>query len=99
MANLSATRTRVHVVMPQGTAVAFDADQVSAEPGLTLVKMCRCGGVIVGTPPQGSPGRPCLGTITKRGGSGGRRLSFRATERSEEHTSELQSQFHLVCRL
>src|SRR3989338_6220458 len=25
--------------------------------------------------------------------------SFRAQVRSEEHTSELQSQFHLVCRL
>src|SRR5689334_25190966 len=25
--------------------------------------------------------------------------TFRSGERSEEHTSELQSQFHLVCRL
>src|SRR5579862_6717162 len=28
-----------------------------------------------------------------------RRLAFPAVPRSEEHTSELQSQFHLVCRL
>src|SRR6266481_7507633 len=35
-------------------------------------------------------GRPCL---RKRPGSARRRC------RSEEHTSELQSQFHLVCRL
>src|SRR5437870_8954106 len=28
-----------------------------------------------------------------------RTLSFRLTERSEEHTSELQSRGHLVCRL
>src|SRR2546422_10058794 len=46
-----------------------------------------------------------------RGGSGGRRLSERSTVglpsrrrsrppgRSEEHTSELQSRLHLVCRL
>src|SRR5689334_25117724 len=27
------------------------------------------------------------------------RSGWRAIERSEEHTSELQSQFHLVCRL
>src|SRR5689334_24498226 len=28
-----------------------------------------------------------------------RHASVQTTERSEEHTSELQSQFHLVCRL
>src|SRR5438309_7134846 len=30
---------------------------------------------------------------------GGRRRAGRRLSRSEEHTSELQSQFHLVCRL
>src|SRR5438309_5543240 len=34
------------------------------------------------------PGQPRMGTIVVQG-----------TMRSEEHTSELQSQFHLVCRL
>src|SRR5689334_24323843 len=45
---------------------------------------------------------PCA----SRGSSGNRRTSGSAvpapgprTTRSEEHTSELQSQFHLVCRL
>src|SRR5438309_6377038 len=31
--------------------------------------------------------------------TGGRRFLARMALRSEEHTSELQSQFHLVCRL
>src|SRR5689334_25251716 len=38
----------------------------------------------------------------QRAGAGRRRRSARAVRRpgrSEEHTSELQSQFHLVCRL
>src|SRR5689334_24167975 len=36
-----------------------------------------------------------------RAGSGqrGRRCTCSSSTRSEEHTSELQSQFHLVCRL
>src|SRR5689334_24159231 len=33
------------------------------------------------------------------GGGGGVALRVRVGERSEEHTSELQSQFHIVCRL
>src|SRR5438309_7217705 len=42
--------------------------------------------------------------ISARGGAsgspaGGRMRSTIASSRSEEHTSELQSQFHLVCRL
>src|SRR5438309_8476153 len=47
-----------------------------------------------------SPGRRACAAPCPRGGScsaQGRR-SARA-RRSEEHTSELQSQFHLVCRL
>src|SRR5207244_12845651 len=39
-------------------------------------------------------------TSTSRGGRGGpRRASPRGSARSEEHTSELQSPDHLVCRL
>src|SRR2546430_4126978 len=34
-----------------------------------------------------------------RGGGGGRRGDVPRVERSEEHTSELQSQSNLVCRL
>src|SRR5437660_8199129 len=32
-------------------------------------------------------------------GTSGKRLSWLSSERSEEHTSELQSRGHLVCRL
>src|SRR5689334_24125254 len=39
------------------------------------------------------------GATTIRRGSSRTRASWRRTRRSEEHTSELQSQFHLVCRL
>src|SRR5689334_18452092 len=38
-------------------------------------------------------------TSTQRSGSSRNSGGSRATSRSEEHTSELQSQFHLVCRL
>src|SRR5437870_8203107 len=37
--------------------------------------------------------------ITGRGGRGQQRESSYAVRRSEEHTSELQSRGHLVCRL
>src|SRR2546429_5430655 len=39
------------------------------------------------------------GTLTERAGIGSRPNSARAANRSEEHTSELQSRLHLVCRL
>src|SRR5689334_23765687 len=43
------------------------------------------------------------GGIGRCGGNGAApvrlQLNVRAGDRSEEHTSELQSQFHLVCRL
>src|SRR2546422_8403640 len=35
----------------------------------------------------------------RHGGPAGDRLQARGAERSEEHTSELQSRLHLVCRL
>src|SRR5689334_24588125 len=40
-------------------------------------------------------GRPCLARLLARC----RLAGLPGGERSEEHTSELQSQFHLVCRL
>src|SRR5689334_24076249 len=46
------------------------------------------------TPPNGAKGSltyPLTPIVPVR--------TFLANERSEEHTSELQSQFHLVCRL
>src|SRR5689334_24342407 len=54
-----------------------------------------------GTYPQaGREGKPPreVGPRSRRG-RGTRRGRLRAGARSEEHTSELQSQFHLVCRL
>src|SRR5687768_18307350 len=44
-----------------------------------------------------SPGGPRA--CRCRAGSGRRRASSGAPRRSEEHTSELQSRLHLVCRL
>src|SRR5689334_23995484 len=37
--------------------------------------------------------------VARHLGNGDRRRHLAAAARSEEHTSELQSQFHLVCRL
>src|SRR2546429_4415231 len=39
-----------------------------------------------------------LGSKTAHQGNG-KKLNYAARERSEEHTSELQSRLHLVCRL
>src|SRR2546427_11766742 len=39
------------------------------------------------------------GAVAVRGGAGGREQLAGSGERSEEHTSELQSQSNLVCRL
>src|SRR5438309_8676839 len=36
---------------------------------------------------------------SRAGGNAAENVCFRKASRSEEHTSELQSQFHLVCRL
>src|SRR5689334_25151723 len=48
-------------------------------------------------------GEPRLGAALRprpgRDGRGLRHARRRSPRRSEEHTSELQSQFHLVCRL
>src|SRR6266568_1973636 len=53
-----------------------------------------------GTPagPAPSPGGPPAGRVAPGWGSSGE-SGAGGQARSEEHTSELQSQFHLVCRL
>src|SRR5689334_23645875 len=51
---------------------------------------------------RGSPPSPCACASTASPCRGSRRRrppSAPCPSRSEEHTSELQSQFHLVCRL
>src|SRR5688572_31592557 len=56
-------------------------------------------------PPPASGARTCAprrtpsAWLAARGGSRDTRLRSRAAPRSEEHTSELQSQSNLVCRL
>src|SRR2546430_5535806 len=78
------------------SGVATVRDTVSADaPGYTVV-ICTVGGTISGycatgriaSAPSPSSVTKALSTIAKRGRS-----------RSEEHTSELQSQSNLVCRL
>src|SRR5688572_31964247 len=44
-------------------------------------------------------GRPSFHGNSSRSGGPPLRLGFRRVQRSEEHTSELQSQSNLVCRL
>src|SRR5690348_17976898 len=38
-------------------------------------------------------------TVTRKTRGGNQKTSLKTTDRSEEHTSELQSPVHLVCRL
>src|SRR5687768_18297434 len=45
------------------------------------------------------PPRPCSVRVARRRGAGARRRPRGWRRRSEEHTSELQSRLHLVCRL
>src|SRR5689334_24575917 len=49
-----------------------------------------------GGDPRGAPRGPAARAGRRAGGRAG---PGRGLTRSEEHTSELQSQFHLVCRL
>src|SRR5438309_8470784 len=58
-------------------------------------------GVINVVPPNSSSTTPCVNRscFTFCTLAVGRSILLMATTRSEEHTSELQSQFHLVCRL
>src|SRR2546422_7189714 len=63
-----------------------------------------CGSIAWLTCPPGPSCRPCAGPARPRSGSPSpctaRAVGWRAApRRSEEHTSELQSRLHLVCRL
>src|SRR5438309_9258795 len=51
------------------------------------------------SPPTCSAATPCAAPGSCRRPSSATRRPSRRRVRSEEHTSELQSQFHLVCRL
>src|SRR5689334_24778491 len=56
----------------------------------------------LGLPPAPMPGRNAGGSYPgqrARASATMRRTCSSSVRRSEEHTSELQSQFHLVCRL
>src|SRR2546422_6996825 len=53
----------------------------------------------LGRPGIESPGRVPERALGKHADPARLRLGDRAVERSEEHTSELQSRLHLVCRL
>src|SRR2546422_7155868 len=85
----------------------FQAEDGIRDVAVTGVQTCAlpiCGGVRRGERPRGarprrSPARARLGearsrTVRARGPGAGARV-----RRSEEHTSELQSRLHLVCRL
>src|SRR5438876_6604839 len=71
-------------------------------PILALQLVCGCGG---GSQSSGSMFPPDISgsyTITLVGSSGGSAIlhsTLKQSQRSEEHTSELQSPVHLVCRL
>src|SRR2546430_9884227 len=52
-----------------------------------------------GRPPNPRQGRPAARSDQARLRSGGARALRKGDPRSEEHTSELQSQSNLVCRL
>src|SRR5712692_11988485 len=72
-------------------------------PLLELVRTCGESVVLAGrgAPRQGADTSATLVRTTVEGKGTTRSLSPlpRLMRRSEEHTSELQSQFHLVCRL
>src|SRR2546422_8112243 len=51
------------------------------------------------SPPESSCGPPCLFSTPRRSARFVTQAAVRAEGRSEEHTSELQSRLHLVCRL
>src|SRR3712207_8576957 len=51
------------------------------------------------TPSRPAPAPSCTASSTPSDRAAGREPAFRRPERSEEHTSELQSRQYLVCRL
>src|SRR2546422_10167884 len=68
------------------TLSLHDALPISARPGAWPGRRAR-------------PGGPARGSCSARGRSAPARWTRRRIRRSEEHTSELQSRLHLVCRL
>src|SRR5689334_23765840 len=68
-------------------------------PYTTLFRSCGCGrGPCPGGGACGAAPSACGSRSTPRASGAGSSASA-GRRRSEEHTSELQSQFHLVCRL
>src|SRR2546429_6672028 len=55
--------------------------------------------VLVNSKTRSRPARPEVNAQSDLDGGGDTDLDRRAKSRSEEHTSELQSRLHLVCRL
>src|SRR5689334_24781836 len=69
-------------------------------PYTTLFRSCGCGGGRRSTGGSTRSATPVRRTLTPpRAVAGAGTTSPRPAPRSEEHTSGLQSQFHLVCRL
>src|SRR5690625_6462786 len=97
-----------HSALSWAPPPAWQADnskpRVNAQPTRQALEQRR-GLIFEGTPaashhlgayprPHPATYRPC-----RASSSGGHPLSFFSSSRSEEHTSELQSRGHLVCRL
>src|SRR5689334_24562842 len=72
----------------------FRSDQGAAD-----VVWCAAGDVQLRSGAQVRSAKRTEGQRGVRGGAVAREATGVASVRSEEHTSELQSQFHLVCRL
>src|SRR5207244_10265867 len=72
----------------------FDEYQDTSHAQLVLLQALFSGGH-----PVTAVGDPCQSIYGWRGASAGNLRRFVADSRSEEHTSELQSPDHLVCRL
>src|SRR2546429_5259112 len=70
-------------------------------PYTTLFRSCAAGarGPAVAHHPEVERHHDCPLCIPTRGDAGTRAGQLHVPERSEEHTSELQSRLHLVCRL
>src|SRR5699024_12630597 len=96
----------LHLFFPALPISCFVVNATPTSPTYTLslhdaLPIClpRGGSALVGGPAQRRPvvharADPARGPAAPRGRAGGR-----GRRRSEEHTSELQSRFDLVCRL
>src|SRR5687768_17877497 len=77
---------------PRSTLFPYTTLFRSRKPQLRGARISRRAGQL--------PGQPAVGRGVRSGRPHRSRLCHRATrQRSEEHTSELQSRLHLVCRL